>query len=94
MRAVLGDERLDHVRHVALLERLVDELVARRRVVLVPEDLLQRALDALVEDDPPDRGEDVALTVHAAVLREVAQLDHVVLVGQLGLLRRAEDVRP
>ena len=93
VRAVLLHEALDHGAHVALAQRLVHERVARRRVVLVAEHLLERTLHALVEDDPADRGQDVALAVQAPVLGEVVQLDHVVLVGELGLLRRAEHVR-
>ena len=48
-----GHEVLDHVGHVALLERPVDELV-RGRVVLLRERLPARAFDPLVEDDPAD----------------------------------------
>ena len=60
---------------VALAHRLVDE---RRRSAgsnAVAQRLLQRALDAVVVDDPPDRGEDVAaLAAHRPVLGQVVQL--------------------
>jgi hypothetical protein len=57
-RAVALDERVDQPRRVALLHRLVDEDVGGR-VELAAESLLERALDAVVVDDPPDRREDV-----------------------------------
>ena len=76
---------------VALLQRAVDELVVLG-VVLVPERVRERALDAVVEDDPPDRGQEV-LVARAPVLGVVVQLDDAVLVGELGLLGGAERVR-
>jgi hypothetical protein len=87
------DKVLDHDGRVTLLERPVHELVGRR-VVLVLEGVLERPLDAFVEDDPADRREDVVLPVPTAVLGEVVQPHLAVLVGELGLLRGAEDVRP
>src|SRR3954453_17717758 len=93
VRTVQVHERLDHLVHVALLERLVDERVLVR-VVTVLERLLERALDALVEDDPPDGGEHVATRAAAPVLGQVMQAHHAVLVRQLRLLRGAEHVRP
>ncbi len=92
-RTVGLDEHVDQPRRVALLHRLVDERVLGR-VELVAERLGQRPLDAVVVDDPPDRREDVtALAAAGAELGHIVQLDHVALVGQLGLLGRAEHVR-
>src|SRR4051794_276429 len=92
VRTVQVHERLDHVVHVALLQRLVDERVLVRVVALL-ERLLERALDALVEDDPPDGREHVATGAAAPVLGQVVQAHHAVLVRELGLLRGAEHVR-
>src|SRR4051812_958982 len=92
VRPVQVHERLDHLVHVALLQRLVDECVLVR-VVALAEHLRQRALDALVEDDPPDGREDVATGAAATVLGQVMQAHHLVLVRQLRLLRGAEHVR-
>jgi hypothetical protein len=87
-----GHEPLDHLRHVALLERLVHELVGRR-VVLAPERILERALDALVEHDAADRGQHVVAAVAGPVLGQIVERHHAVLVRELRLLRRAEHVR-
>ena len=96
----LGDRRgaerlhqlIDELRRVALLQRLVDELVLRA-VELLAQRLLQRPLDAVVEDDPPDGGGHVAaLHPVGAVVRDVVQADDVVLVGQLRLLGGPEHV--
>ena len=53
------------------------------------ERLGERALDPVVEDDPPDRGQEV-LVPGPPVLGVVVQLAAAVLVGQLGLLGGAE----
>ena len=53
----------------------------------------RRALDAVVEDDPPDRGDDVfAPPPVGRYFATVLQLDDLVVPGQLGLLRGAEHV--
>ena len=92
-RAVGLHEHVDQPRGVALLHRLVDEHVLGR-VELVAERLRERALDAVVVDDPPDRREHVtALAPVRAELGDVVQLDDAALVGELGLLRGAEHVR-
>jgi predicted component of type VI protein secretion system len=49
-------------------------------IELVAERLLERTLDALVEDDPADRGEPVLRRVTQAVLREVVQRDLAAVV--------------
>src|SRR6185503_21309833 len=91
--AVRLDQLVHEGRDVALLERLVDEAVGAA-IELLAQRLLERTLDPVVEDDPADRGQDVAaLTARRAELRRSVQLDHAVLVGELGLLRGAEDVR-
>ena len=88
-RGAVGlDEVRDHLVDAALLQRPVDVLVALG-VVLVAERVGERALDAVVEDDPPDRGQEV-LVPGAPVLGEVVQLHEPVLERQLGLLRGAE----
>src|SRR5207302_5902701 len=80
-------------RRVALLHRLIDERELRG-VELAAERLGERALDAVVVDDAPDRREHVpALAPVGAELGEVVQRDDARLVGQLGLLSGAEHVR-
>ncbi len=92
--AVCLHEHVDQPCGVALLHGLVDEHVLGR-VELVAQRLRQRPLDAVVVDDPPDRREHVtALAPVGAELGDVVQLDDVALVGELGLLRGAEHVRP
>ncbi len=93
-RAVALDERIDQPRRVALLHRLVDEHVGAR-IERRAESFLERPLDAVVVDDPPDRRENVpALAAERPELRDVVQLDDARLVGQLRLLGGAEGVRP
>src|SRR4051812_212531 len=92
VRPVELHEPLDHLVHVALLQRLVDKRV-RVRVVAVAEHLAERTLDALVEDDPADGREHVPTGTATAVLGEVVQAHHLALVRKLGLLRRTEHVR-
>ena len=89
--AVGVDQRGDDVVDVALLQRVVDEVVVLG-VVLVLEGGGDRALDAVVEDDPPDGGQEV-LVARAPELGVVVQLDDAVLVGELRLLCGAERVR-
>ena len=89
--AVGVDQPADHVVDVLLLHRLIDEGVGGL-VVLVLESLGQRPLDAVVEDDPPDRGQEVLVTV-ATVLRVIMERDDAVLVCELGLLRGPERMR-
>src|SRR4051794_19776567 len=91
--AVLDDQPLDDLVHVLLPQRAVDERELGRVVLALFQVVAERAIDALVEDDAPDRGEDVVLLTGAAVLRQVVQLHHAVLVGELGLLGGTEDVR-
>src|SRR4051812_42567527 len=87
------DELVDELDGVLLLHRLVDELVARL-LERVAERVLDRPLDAVVVDDAPDRREDVAaLTPDRPVLGQGVELDLLLLVEQLRLLRRAEHVR-
>src|SRR4051812_9331036 len=91
--AVLLDQTLDDVVHVLLPQRAVDEGELRRVVLALFQVVAERAIDALVENDAPDRGEHVVVLTGAAVLRQVVQLHHAVLVRELGLLRGTEDVR-
>ena len=70
-RPVGLDQVGDHLVDVALLQRAVDELEPLG-VVLVAQRVRQRPLDAVVEDDPPDRRQEVLVT-GAAVLRVVVQ---------------------
>src|SRR5215218_3944865 len=92
-RGAEGLHELVHERRrVALAQGLVDVLVLLA-VELLAEGLLQRPLDAVVEDDPADGGGDVAaLHPVRAVVRDVVELDQAVLVAELGLLRGAEHV--
>ena len=83
----VGDDLVDR----CFFSELVDELVLLR-IPLVAERLRDRALDPVVEDDPPDRGQEVLVT-GAPVLGLVVELDDPVLVGELGLLGGAIDVR-
>ncbi len=93
-RAVGLHERVDQPRGVALLHRLVDEHVLGG-VELVAQRLGERALDAVVVDDAPDGRQHVAaLAPEGAELGDVVQLHDAGLVGELGLLRGAEHVRP
>ena len=70
---------------------MVDELEPLG-VVLVPERGRESPLDLVVEDDPPDRGQEV-LVAGAPVLGPVVQLDEPVLVDELGLLGGPERMR-
>jgi hypothetical protein len=70
---------LDHGVHVALAQRHVHELVGLR-IELLAERLLERTLDALVEDDPADGREPVLRRVTQTVLREVVERDHAAVV--------------
>ena len=89
--AVRIDQVRDHLVDAVLLQVVVDELELVR-VVLVTQSLLERALDLVVEDDPPDRRQEV-LVAGAAVLRPIVQVHDAVLVRELGLLRRPERMR-
>ena len=89
--AVGVDQPADHVVDVLLLQRLVDERVGRR-VVLLLERFREGPFDPVVEDDPPDRGQEMLFTV-AAVFREIVERDDAVLVGELGFLRGPERMR-
>jgi hypothetical protein len=93
-RAVDLHEVVDHAHALALAHRLVDEVVGLG-VERLAHRLRQRPLDPVVVDDPPDRRQDVAaLTAERAVLGQVVQADAAQLVGELGLLRGAEHLRP
>jgi hypothetical protein len=83
----VGDDLVD----VALSQRAVDELVVVG-VELVAEGVGEAALDAVVEDDPADGRQEV-LVAGTPVLGVVVELDELVLVRQLGLLRGAEAAR-
>jgi hypothetical protein len=89
--AVGLDQVGDHRGDVALLQVVVDVLELLR-VVLVAHGLLEGPLHLVVEDDPPDGGQEVLLP-GAPVLSQIVQVDDAVLVGELGLLRGAEGVR-
>ena len=91
-RAVGLDQVGDHLVDVLLLQRVVDELELLG-IEVVPEGVGEGALDLLVEDDPPDRGQEV-LVPGPPVLGLVVQLAAAVLVDELGLLRGAERLRP
>ena len=90
-RPVGLDQVGDHLVDVALLQREVDELELLG-VEVVPERFGEGALDLLVEDDPPDRGQEVPAP-GPPVLGLVVQFAAAVLVDELGLLRGAEDLR-
>ena len=90
-RPVGLDQVGDHLVDVALLQRVVDELELLG-VEVLPERVGERPLDLLVEDDPPDRGQEV-LVPGPPVLGLVVQLAAAVLVDELGLLRGAEHLR-
>ena len=89
-RPVGLDQVGDHLVDVALLQRVVDELELLG-IEVVPQRLGQGALDLFVEDDPPDRGQEVLVT-GPPVLGLVVQLAAAVLVDELGLLGGAEDL--
>ena len=92
-RPVLLDEVVDHAHRVALAHGLVDVGVLLR-IERVAQRLRQRALDAVVVDDPPDRREDVpALAARRPVLGQVLEPHEAGLVGELRLLGGAEHVR-
>ena len=91
-RAVALHERIDQARRVALLHRLVDEDVGAR-IEPIPQRLRERALDAVVVDDPPDRRQDVpALAAVRPELGDAVQLHDARLVAELRLLGGAEHV--
>ena len=87
-RAVGLDQVGDHLVDVLLLQRVVDELELLGIEVLF-ESIGEGTLDLLVEDDPPDRGQEV-LVPGPPVLGLVVQFAAAVLVDELGLLRGAE----
>ena len=78
-----------------MTSRFFSEWLTNSNFVRVPvllQRLGERPLDPVVEDDPPDRGQEV-LVLRPPELGEVVELDQTVLVGQLGLLGGAERAR-